>query len=102
TDRHVFNQYVVKVLDRDSVRRHLAANGIGSEVYYPVPLHLQQCFHSLGYQVGDLPHAEDAAAHTLALPIYPELTDAQQERVVEMVAEFYLAAGDLGVIRRAA
>jgi dTDP-4-amino-4,6-dideoxygalactose transaminase len=86
--RHVFNQYVIRVPQRDAVRAHLTANHVGNEVYYPVPLHRQECFAYLGYAAGSLPESERAAAETLALPIYPELTAAQQEYVVATLADF--------------
>jgi dTDP-4-amino-4,6-dideoxygalactose transaminase len=83
--RHIFNQYVIRIGDRDAVRRTLDARGIGNEVYYPVPFHLQECFRALGYGEVAFPSAEAAAAEVLALPIYGELTDAQQLEVVEAV-----------------
>ena len=90
-DRHIYNQFVIRVKEgRDDLRGFLNDAGIGTEVYYPVPMHLQACFSDLNYKKGDFPEAEQAALHTLALPIYPELLDDQIEYVVEKIKAFYL------------
>jgi len=86
---HVFHQYVVRVQRRDELRKFLSERQIGTEVYYPIPLHLQPCFGYLGYKLGDLPECERAAKDVLALPMFPELTSAEQEWVVDSIAEFY-------------
>ena len=85
---HIYNQYVISVPDRrDEMRAFLTENEIGNEVYYPVPFHLQECFQYLGYKQGDFPNSEYAASHTIALPIYPELTTEMQDYVIEKIAE---------------
>ena len=86
---HIFNQYTVRVARRDALREHLKAQGIGHSVYYPVPLHLQACFAELGGKEGQFPNAEAACREVLALPVYPELGEQQQRRVVEAIAAFY-------------
>jgi len=86
---HIYNQFVIRAPDRERLRAHLTAQGIGTEVYYPLPFHRQPCFAELGYPEGAFPHAEAAAREVLALPIYPELAEAQQAEVVSQIAAFY-------------
>lgn len=86
---HIFHQYVIRVEKRDQLRAFLEEHGVGSEIYYPVPLHLQKCFAYLGYAPGDLPEAERAALEVLALPMFAELEEDEQRHVVDTIAEFY-------------
>ncbi len=87
---HIYHQYVIRVPARvrDALRAHLRDNGIGTELYYPVPLHLQECFEHLGYSAGDLPESEKAATETIALPVYPELTPDQLDHVASTIITF--------------
>jgi len=87
--RHIYNQFVIRAGRRDELKAHLAQCGIGTEIYYPVPMHMQESFSFLGYHPGDFPQSEQASAQSLALPIYPELTEAMQTQVVETILEFY-------------
>jgi len=89
--RHVYNQFVLRARDRDGLRRYLGERGIGSEVYYPQPMHLQKCFASWGNRAGAFPHSERAAEESLAIPIYPELSPEMQAAVVAAVGDFYRA-----------
>ncbi len=86
--RHVWHQYVIRVARRDALREFLAARKIGSEIFYPIPLHMQEALKGLGYKEGDFPEAERAAREVLALPIFPELREDEQETVVAAIAEF--------------
>ncbi len=88
-NEHIFHQYTVRAERRDALREHLTARSIGSMVYYPTALHLQPCFAALGYRMGSLPVTEGAMAEVISLPIYPELTDAQQDEVIGAVGDFY-------------
>jgi len=88
-NRHIFNQYVIRVPKRDQLRKFLSEEGIGTDIYYPLPLHLQECFSFLKHRKGDFPVSEKAAEETLALPIFPELTEDQQEWVIDRIKAFY-------------
>lgn len=89
SNEHIYHQYTMRVERRDALAAHLKARGIGHAIYYPRPLHLQACFGDLGYRAGSLPVTEQATAEVLSLPVYPELTPAQQAAVVDAIAEFY-------------
>lgn len=88
-NEHIFHQYTLRVERRDALQAHLKAKGIGTAIYYPIPLHRQPCFAELGYAAGSLPHAEQAAEEVLSLPIYPELTHEQIDYVIAAIREFY-------------
>jgi dTDP-4-amino-4,6-dideoxygalactose transaminase len=90
-NEHIFHQYVVQVDRRDALQAHLKDQGVGSAVYYSIPLHLQQCFGFLGYKAGQLPVCEAASHRVLALPVYPEMTEAQKSQVVAAIRGFYCA-----------
>jgi dTDP-4-amino-4,6-dideoxygalactose transaminase len=89
---HVYNQFTVRVPKRDELRAFLKEKGVGTEVYYPLPMHLQNCYRELGHEKGSFPLSEQAAEEVMSIPIYPELTEAQQGYVVETIAEFYRRA----------
>ena len=87
--RHVYNQFSVRCEERDKLRKFLGKAGIPTEIYYPVPLHLQNAFGYLGYRAGQFPHSERACQEVLALPVYPELKESQQETIVRTISDFY-------------
>ncbi|MBV8050472.1 MAG: DegT/DnrJ/EryC1/StrS family aminotransferase, partial [Acidobacteriaceae bacterium] len=86
---HVYHQFVTRTSQRDQLREHLRKHGIPSEIYYPVPLHLQPAFAYLGYKSGDFPHSEAACQEVLALPVFPEMVEDQQQAVVDAIAQFF-------------
>ena len=88
-NRHIFHQYVIRIPERDRLKKFLMEEGIGTDIYYPAPLHLQECYAFLKYGRGDLPISEKASEETLALPIYPEMTEEQQDYIVERIKNFY-------------
>jgi len=95
-NRHIFHQYVIRVQERDRLKQFLMENGIGTDIYYPLPLHLQECYSFLKYRRGDLPVSEKASEESLALPIYPELREDEQEYVVDQIKAFYRDQGVQG------
>lgn len=89
SSRHIYNQFVIRCHQRDELQSYLKEHQIASEIYYPLPLHLQECFTELGYKIDDFPFSEQAATETLALPIYPELDESAQSRIVNVIVQFY-------------
>jgi dTDP-4-amino-4,6-dideoxygalactose transaminase len=102
TNRHIFNQYVIRVSRRDQLQATLKQQGVGTEVYYPVPMHTQECFAYLGHHAGDFPESERAAQETLAIPIYPELSEAQLRYVVDCIRDFVLKSDATGPVSKQA
>jgi dTDP-4-amino-4,6-dideoxygalactose transaminase len=88
-NRHIFHQYVIRVPERDRLKKFLTEDGVGTDIYYPIPLHLQECYAFMKHRRGDLPNSEKASEEVLALPIYPELTEDQQLMVVDRIKAFY-------------
>jgi len=89
-NHHIYNQYTIRAQSRDKLRTYLTEQGIGTSIYYPVPLHLQECYKDLGYLKGDFPESEKASESVLSLPVYPELAPSQQEYIMEKITEFYI------------
>lgn len=87
---HIFHQYVIRVKERDRLFDHMTANNISCGLYYPLPLHLQESLRCFGYKKGDLPETERAADETLALPMFPELTEEEQDYVIDTLGNFYV------------
>ena len=87
-NRHIYNQYIIRVENRDGLQQYLKQKNVGTALYYPLALHLQECYRDLGYREGDLPESERAARETISIPVYPELTGEQQEYVVQQIADF--------------
>ena len=88
-NHHVYNQYTLKARDRDGLKQHLDAAGIGNAIYYPLPLHLQECFAELGYKRGDLPVSERIATEAISIPVFPELTEDEKSQVVQTIIQYY-------------
>ncbi len=85
----IYNQYTLVCEDRDGLKKHLQSKEIGCAIYYPLPLHLQECFAELGYKAGDLPVAEKMSASVLSIPVYPEISDIQKQYVCDSIVEYY-------------
>ncbi len=88
-NHHIYNQYTLRTRSRDKLQEYLKEQGVSTAIYYPLPLHLQECFKDLGYLKGDFPEAEKASGSVISLPVYPELTDEQQEYIVEKISGFF-------------